>query len=414
MQSRVFYSWQSDLDPSISRRLIEDCLQTALQNIHKSGDVAVQPALDRDTSDLSGSPLISEALFAQIALADVFVADLSLINSKSEPRRTPNPNVILELGFAIAHVGWDRILLVLNTAFGPVEALPFDIRGRSIIRFHITTNSPDVDAQITHLVRHLEGALRIALDRATPSSLYAGPTVPLWWGEWNTPDPDAALGGRLFIQEVGPSGFRFELSVFNGAHTGDIAGFARFVSNNLAYARIAVADAKTVCELSFHRNFSGGRREIRIDEEGECAHFRGARARFYGTFVRTRDNLFDKGVLDEIGLAKLFSITGQFYFPFTRCFQQVGDVQNDDEFSAAVTVGGIPGLFTISEGILMHAPDGRLWAAYIDANDDAVRYFTNDGKYAHVLPTAIEQWRDRFKQKEVIYDSPIAAASEPR
>jgi hypothetical protein len=42
----------------------------------------------------------------------------------------PNPNVTLELGYAARSIGWDRIICVMNTAFGPPEELIFDLRHR--------------------------------------------------------------------------------------------------------------------------------------------------------------------------------------------------------------------------------------------------------------------------------------------
>lgn len=42
----------------------------------------------------------------------------------------PSPNVLVELGYAIARLGWDRIILVMNIEFGPAERLPFDLRSR--------------------------------------------------------------------------------------------------------------------------------------------------------------------------------------------------------------------------------------------------------------------------------------------
>lgn len=38
--------------------------------------------------------------------------------------------MLVELGYAIARLGWDRIVLVMNIEFGPPERLPFDLRSR--------------------------------------------------------------------------------------------------------------------------------------------------------------------------------------------------------------------------------------------------------------------------------------------
>ena len=40
-------------------------------------------------------------------------------------RPAPNPNVFLELGYAAASIGWNRLILVQNTAFGDISTLSF-------------------------------------------------------------------------------------------------------------------------------------------------------------------------------------------------------------------------------------------------------------------------------------------------
>src|SRR5262249_230832 len=44
--------------------------------------------------------------------------------------RLMNPNVAIELGFALHAVGWKRCLMVLNEAYGTIDDLPFDVRHR--------------------------------------------------------------------------------------------------------------------------------------------------------------------------------------------------------------------------------------------------------------------------------------------
>ena len=41
------------------------------------------------------------------------MADVTIINHDYTGRKTPNPNVMLELGYAIKALGWQRILLSL-------------------------------------------------------------------------------------------------------------------------------------------------------------------------------------------------------------------------------------------------------------------------------------------------------------
>jgi hypothetical protein len=50
------------------------------------------------------------------------------VASTDEGKRAPNPNVLVEYGYALARHGVQRLLLVMNTAFGSPSELPFDLR----------------------------------------------------------------------------------------------------------------------------------------------------------------------------------------------------------------------------------------------------------------------------------------------
>lgn len=99
----------------------------------KSG-VVPEPVVDRDTLNLAGAVSINDAVFAKIRDADAFVADVSLINVDAElplpARPTPNPNVLTELGYALGqpHLGHEALVLVVNTHYGSLDQLPFDVR----------------------------------------------------------------------------------------------------------------------------------------------------------------------------------------------------------------------------------------------------------------------------------------------
>jgi hypothetical protein len=144
----VFYSWQSDLPNSINRSFIGDALRRAVTSL---GDLEI--AIDRDTQDMAGSPDISEAIFAKIEKADAFVCDVSIINSGAIgpdgtlPRPVPNPNVLIELGYAMRVLPWDRILLIVNDAYGPVESLPFDIKRKRALTYNLPLGEEKKDVR---------------------------------------------------------------------------------------------------------------------------------------------------------------------------------------------------------------------------------------------------------------------------
>ena len=142
-QTTVFYSWESDLLGKTTRSLIEGCLNTAIRQLGREDDLDVDPSLDRDTKGVSGSPVILDAILEKIDNCTAFVADVSIINSsdvrRDRPARpTPNPNVSIELGYAIKSCGWDRILPVCNDYYGTIDQLPFDIPERRVISYTLS------------------------------------------------------------------------------------------------------------------------------------------------------------------------------------------------------------------------------------------------------------------------------------
>lgn len=157
---KVFYSWQSDLSSQTNRWLILTALEKACKRLQTTGGIAVEPVVDRDTHGISGAPDISDTILSKIRDADAFVADVSLINfsANSECRPTPNPNVLVELGYALAQLGNEAIVLVVNTHFGGIEHLPFDLRPLRVLKYEA---SPEAD--LADVRGKLEGTFKTAI-----------------------------------------------------------------------------------------------------------------------------------------------------------------------------------------------------------------------------------------------------------
>src|SRR5690242_10296759 len=110
----AFYSWQSDTPSNLNRNFIEKALTEALKRLHS--DAALENALrettvelDKDTQGIAGSPPIAETILKKIESCAAFVADLSFVgeskpgftNASGKPRQFPNPNVVMEYGYAL-------------------------------------------------------------------------------------------------------------------------------------------------------------------------------------------------------------------------------------------------------------------------------------------------------------------------
>ena len=130
---RLFYAWQSDHPNWACRGLIRRALQSVASQLSRELQVDAAPRpipiqVDSDTRGVPGSPSVADTIFSKIEECDVFVADLTL--TQSDHRPAPNPNVLIEYGFALHAIGAERVVGVMNTAFGGAEKLPFDIQHR--------------------------------------------------------------------------------------------------------------------------------------------------------------------------------------------------------------------------------------------------------------------------------------------
>ncbi|MGB8192315.1 MAG: hypothetical protein WCF67_10375, partial [Chitinophagaceae bacterium] len=136
---RIFYSWQSDLPKLTNLNAIRQVLRDASSMIESEiEDIRIE--IDEATRDLPGSPNIPKAIFGKISASDIFVCDVTTINTNTSAdlRRVPNPNVLIELGYAVATLGWDRIIMLFNTVHGNFpNDLPFDIDRHRATKFTI-------------------------------------------------------------------------------------------------------------------------------------------------------------------------------------------------------------------------------------------------------------------------------------
>lgn len=139
----IFYSWQSDLQKSTNQNAIRQSLRNAINLVEDKID-ELRIELDEATRNTSGSPNIPATIFSKINKCDTFICDLTTINNNAgdEFRKTANPNVLIELGYAISVIGWERIILLFNTNFGKFpDDLPFDIDRHRTSKYEIKNKS---------------------------------------------------------------------------------------------------------------------------------------------------------------------------------------------------------------------------------------------------------------------------------
>ena len=191
MATTVFFSWQADTETRGGRNFIERALERAASRISKDTEVeeAVRElAVDRDTMGVAGSPPIVDTIFRKIDQAAVFVPDLTFVGKRLDGRPTPNPNVLIEYGWALKSLTYSRIIPILNTAYGePVaDAMPFNMRHlRNPIAYHCPVGLEDAARKQVRdqLAKDLEVAIRTVLDSDEFKSSLPKPPEPAKFAE---------------------------------------------------------------------------------------------------------------------------------------------------------------------------------------------------------------------------------------
>lgn len=168
MPITVFYSWQSERPEKFNRYFIRDALNKAMTGIQQNYGLEERLEVDHDTKGIPGTPDIVNTIFSKIKESSAFVADVTFTSKSSAGRLCANGNVLIELGFALSSLGDERLILVMNDAFGsPKDKMPFNLVTR---RWPITfTLSPEADKQtyqkaFKDLVSKLSQALQTMAD----------------------------------------------------------------------------------------------------------------------------------------------------------------------------------------------------------------------------------------------------------
>lgn len=399
MNYTVFYSWQSDLDNRFNRSFIQDALEKAARTISNDQSFALEAVIDRDTYGMPGSPSIVESITGKIAKSDVFVCDISIINSTSNDRQSPNPNVLYELGYASAILGWDRIILVQNTAFGGPEKLPFDLRGRRILPYFVDATLDNKAEEKQKLKQKLIETFKDAFTYYS-SDFHIKEKV-IWWGTWEMDSKIKVRGGKLHINRVSSDAFFFDLSIYDGSRTGEVSGKAQILTPHSAYTRIKTL-GKENCEIIFRRRLEGDIWFIEVEEGPRCFSFHGLGATFSGAYKHATESVVNWGYLDEIDLNEIARLTGKYLSVFLNNFQQVHCDLDEYDNELTVISAGVKGLYTIMESIVILDQCGNVWCACLGPENDVVRYFTNVQNETQSRPKALQEWLSRFSDRQMI------------
>ena len=175
MKLTIFYSWQSTTEESFNRHFIKKCIEKAVASLkitRKLKDVKFE--IQESTSDLSGTPDIVQIIESRIKECDIFIGDLTIVNSyfkiekfirkilKKKLIYQPNSNVLIEYGRALVCPGEESVIGVMNIIYGKPNLLPFNINQKRWPEQYTLNRSKDKEKACMDLTKKLEDAIRLA------------------------------------------------------------------------------------------------------------------------------------------------------------------------------------------------------------------------------------------------------------
>ena len=166
----VFYAWQSDRLERFNRHLIRFALNLAAKSISDDPTVGVRVRIDADTEGVLGHVPVTDTILKKIAVCDAFVPDLTFVAATTADKIVPNPNVLLEYGYALRAKSHSVMIPMMNMTYGPAERLPFDMGHlRHPLKYELPVKAKNAERRAVRetLTREFEAILRGMIAEAT-------------------------------------------------------------------------------------------------------------------------------------------------------------------------------------------------------------------------------------------------------
>lgn len=158
---RLFFSWQSDRGDT--KKIIFKVLYAISKELRSEG---IDLVIDHDTRERTGKKKIEDDVINKIEACDIFVADITPIDTLPEdkgkhrlPKHLPNSNVMFELGYAQKAKGNSRIIVLakLDKQLDEhVEFMPFDINHDTITMFETENDLKGMGTWIRNIMKEVD------------------------------------------------------------------------------------------------------------------------------------------------------------------------------------------------------------------------------------------------------------------
>lgn len=233
------------------------------------------------------------------------------------------------------------------------------------------------------------------------------PTAAQWSGEWYMPSSSPFYGAYAEFSNVKSDKLTFSVDAFDGAHSGILEDESAVVRKRMAVYK--EEDGSVVFFYLLNDKL--------YVTSPEPVYSAGANVTYTGEYTKgtpkeTVYTLKGTGVFKTAAEDKAFrNVVGDDYDLFLYSMQLLDEPEDLDGLGARVVTGGVRGLFTITEAIIMYDKQGHYWAAALDIDEEDspeelyasfVRFYTNVPNTTE-LPETIANWMEAFPDYEVVF-----------
>lgn len=228
------------------------------------------------------------------------------------------------------------------------------------------------------------------------------PEVNNWDGEWTR--VSVSNPGTLTISNYNGKTLDIVIDVLSGGNTSGIEGKATIEGD-----QAILVDNEFECRVDLTLN----KDSITVGETQGCTQIGGIGTFFSGEYKNKeataktpKQTLSSLNIIAPENDTDIQKLLGDDYNEFVSNMQLVSDARAKyGREETLVIEGGVRGLYTIKEGIIVMDPFKNYYIGSIVNDGEKVKFYTNDAAYKTKVHDVVDQWRQDFSDYpvEIVY-----------
>lgn len=223
-----------------------------------------------------------------------------------------------------------------------------------------------------------------------------------WDGEWTR--VSVSNPGTLTISNYNGKSLDIVIDVLSGGNTSGIEGKATIEGD-----QAILVDNEFECRVDLTLN----KDSITVGETQGCTQIGGIGTFFSGEYKNkeataktTKQTLSSLNIIAPENDSDIQKLLGNDYEDFVSNMQLVSDARAEYGLEETLVIeGGVRGLYTIKEGIIVMDPFKNYYIGSIVNDGTKVKFYTNDAAYKTKIHDVVDQWRQDFSDYpvEIVY-----------